>query len=256
MLRAILVDDEIQSINALSLKLKTIAPEVVIAGSTTDPLKVMELIQATPELDLLFLDVEMPGLNGLALLDLLRNRSFEVIMVTAYSEYALQALKASAIDYLLKPVDNEELRIAVDKVIAKKSAKDQNAEINQKIDALSSLLKLNDTGNFGKIILHSAKEVQFISPEQIVRIQGDNNYSHFYLSNGTKITVTKTLKDFESSLDERHFFRIHKSHIINEAFLKKLNKGFDYSVEMTDGSVIEVSVRRKANFLKWMEQIP
>lgn len=255
MLKAILVDDEIESINALTLKLKAIAPEVEIAAATTESLKVMEMIQATPELDLLFLDVEMPDLNGLALLDCLRNRSFEVIMVTAYSEHALHALKESAIDYLLKPVDNEELRIAIDKVLARKSANTINLEISQKIDALSSLLKVGETGNNGKIILHSTKEVHFVSPEQIIRIHGDNNYSHFYLNNGTKITVTKTLKDFEDSLDERHFFRIHKSHIINVAFLVKLNKGFDYSVEMTDGSVIEVSVRRKANFLKWMEQI-
>lgn len=256
MLSAILVDDEIESINALTLKLKAIAPEVEIVGKTTDPLKVMELIYATPHLDLLFMDVEMPGLNGLALLDCLRNRHFEVIMVTAYSEYALHALKASAIDYLLKPVDNEELRLAIDKVLARKSANTMNLEISQKIDALTALLKIGDLGASGKIILHSTKEVHFVSPEQIIRIHGDNNYSHFYLSSGAKITVSKTLKDFEDSLDEHHFFRVHKSHIINVAFLVKLNKGFDYNVEMTDGSVIEVSVRRKAHFLKWMEQIP
>jgi two-component system LytT family response regulator len=248
MLKAVIIDDEQESINGLRIKLATTCPEVQIIAEFTDPGDAVPFLTAA-EVDVVFLDVEMPDMNGFTLLDTLSRRNFEVIMVTAYSDYALNAIKANALDYLLKPVDNDDLRIAVNKVITKR---DSNKGLDKKIDDISRLLRSERHHN-EKIMLPSAREVHFVQVGQIIRVAGENNYSVFYLSNGSKITVTKTLKDYEGVLTQHRFFRVHKSHIINPDYLVKFNKGDMFSVIMTDGSEIEVSVRRKADFLKLME---
>ncbi len=246
MLKAIILDDEQESINALLLKLQHTCPEVDVVWTETDPLVVLRSI-SSKDCDILFIDVEMPELNGFGFLKALPQRNFEVVMVTAYSEYAIKAFKANAIDYLLKPVDTDELRDAVNKVQAKKN---QNQQLEARLDMLSDIISKQHPG---KIALHAAKEIHFVPINQIVRIEGENNYSIFYLDNGKKIVVTKTLKDYEEALTLQNFFRIHKSHIINIDYLVKLNKGEVYAVVMSDGSEIEISMRRKADFLKIME---
>jgi len=243
MLKAIILDDEQESINALVLKLQHTCPEVEVIWTETDPFVVLKSV-ADKECDILFLDVEMPELNGFGFLKALPKRSFEVIMVTAYSEYAIKAFKANALDYLLKPVDTDELRDAVNKVQLKKS---QHHQLEDRLEKLSYIISKQHPG---KIALHAAKEIHFVQLNQIVRIEGENNYSMFYLANGKKIVVTRTLKDYEEALTMQNFFRIHKSHIINMDYMLKLNKGEVYAVVMSDGSEIEISMRRKSDFLK------
>ncbi len=246
MLKVIILDDEQENINGLVLKLKSSCPEVEVIWTATDPEQTVKLLPGMG-CDVLFLDVEMPGMNGFGVLNALPQRDFEVIMVTAYSEYAIKAFKASAMDYLLKPVDTDDLRQAVNKVLLKRN---KARQLDDKIDKLSGIISRQQPG---KIALHGAKEVHFVPLSQIVRIAGENNYSVFYLANGSKITVTKTLKDYEEALTSQNFFRVHKSHIINMDYLVKLNKGDFYSATMSDGSEIEISMRRRADFLKRLE---
>lgn len=247
-MKAIILDDEQESINALTLKLGMVCPEVEVIWTATDPFSVLHSI-TDKECDILFLDVEMPELNGFSFLKALPQRTFEVIMVTAYSSYAIQAFKANALDYLLKPVDVDELREAVNKVQLKKN---QSAQIDNRIEKLSDIISKQYPG---KIALHGAKEIHFVNINRIVRIAGENNYSIFYLANGNKVVVTKTLKEYEDALMNHNFFRIHKSHLISLDYIVKLNKGDAYTVVMSDGSEIEISMRRKADFLKVLEGI-
>lgn len=248
MLKAILLDDEQENINGLTIKLNMVCPEVEVIATFTQPVEALKVLRST-NADLLFLDVEMPGMTGFGLLEALPSRSFEVIMVTAYSEFALKAIKASATDYLLKPVDMDELRIAVNKVQEKKQ---KDSLLDKKMDALSNMLKAGQQQT-GKLTLHSSREAHFVQISQIIRVAAENNYSIFYLANGKKITVSKTLGDYEEILTAQNFYRIHKSHMINLNYLVKLTKTDLPSVIMTDGSEIEVSVRRKADFLRMME---
>jgi two-component system LytT family response regulator len=248
MLKAILIDDEQENINGLTIKLGMVCPEVEVVGSFTNPAEALQVLRSTGA-DLVFLDVEMPGMNGFELLEALPERSFEVIMVTGYSEFAIKAIKANAADYLLKPVDLEELQIAVKKVQEKRQ---KEGLLDKKMDALSNMLKAGQKQN-GKITLHSSREAHFVQISQIIRLAAESNYSVFFLANGKKITVSKTLGEFEDVLVPQNFYRIHKSHLINLNYLVKLTKTDLPSVIMTDGSEIEVSVRRKAEFLRMME---
>lgn len=246
-LTAILIDDEQENLTGLQLKLQMACPEVEVEVAFTQPEQALQAIRSNPP-DIVFLDVEMPGMNGFALLEALPNRSFEVIMTTGHSEFGIKAIKANAIDYLLKPIDVEELQAAVHKVAAKKQ---KDGALDKKMDALSNMLKAGQQQS-GKITLHSSREAYFVQVSQIIRVAAENNYSIFYLANGKKITVSKTLGEFEDILTPQNFFRIHKSHLINLNYLVKLTKTDSPVVIMTDGSEIEVSARRKADFLKLM----
>jgi two-component system, LytTR family, response regulator len=249
MLKAILVDDEQELINALKIKLSMICPEVAIAATFTNPTEVIVYLNENKDVDILFLDVEMPMLTGFQLLDAIAVRSYEVIMVTAYAEYAIKAIKANALDYLLKPVDLDELRKAVNRVIEKQQ---KEKHIIKQITELSIAVKQTHQ-QAEKILLHSSKDAHWIQLSNIVRINGENNYSTFYLNDGSKIVVSKTLKEFEEKLETQHFFRVNRSQIINLNYLTKLLKPDVLMVQMTDGTQIEVSIRRKAELLKLLE---
>ncbi len=249
MLKAVLIDDEQDNIAIIQIKLGMICPDVEVVATFTKATEALLYLQQHPLIDLLFLDVEMPDLDGFQLLEALPARHCEVILVTAHSSYALQALKASAIDYLLKPVTATDLRNAVNRVIEKQQKAEQLIELYSARLQYRSIKKPQGQ----KIMLHSAKDTTLVSLSDIVRVSAESNYSIFFLSNGNKITVSKTLKDFEEVLDQQSFFRIHKSHVINLNYLKKILKHEILMVQMTDGSEIEVSLRRKADLLKMLD---
>lgn len=249
MLKAILIDDEQELSNALQIKLSMICPEVNVVATFTNPTEVIVYLSENKDIDILFLDVEIPLFTGFQLLDALPIRNYEVIMVTAYAEYAIKAIKANALDYLLKPVDLDELRKAVNKVIEKQQKEKQ---LLQQVNTLSNIVK-NLQPQDEKILLHSVKEATLVQLSHITRVTGENNYSVFYLEDGSKITVSKTLKDYEELLEKQHFFRIHKSHIINLNFVAKLLKTDVLMVKMLDGTQLEVSLRRKADLFKILE---
>lgn len=193
--------------------------------------------------DLVFLDIEMPMGTGFELLSKFDNINFDVIFVTAYNEYAIQAIKFSALDYILKPIDIDDLTQAVNKFLSQKSD-----SIDAKIEALLS--NIDGAVKHKKIVIADSDGLVFLKPEEIVRCESDGNYTQIHLLNNKKITSSKTLGDYESFLVEQGFFRIHRSHIINLEHIKKFLKEDGGTILMSDDSKLEVSRRKKTEFLK------
>ncbi len=243
MISAIIVDDEPKSRDVLKTLLNRFCTEVEIldqAGSITEA---KELIQKhNPEL--LFLDIEMPGGNGLQLLESGATGSAEVIFVTSYAHYAITALRLSAVDYLLKPIEVEELRAAIDRVVERKR--------NKTTSNLNVLREnLNQGTTLQKIAIPGMQDVRFVKVTDIIRIEGDSNYSFIYIDGGEKIHSSRTLGDFEELLTgQKNFFRTHKTHLVNLDHVVKLIKTEGGYLEMKDGSQVEISRRRKTEVLQ------
>lgn len=243
-LKAILLDDEVDNNEALRIKLDMVCKEVEVVATFTNSVTFIPELEKLTDIDILFLDVEMPGLNGFQLLDLLPDRNFEVIMVTAYAEYAMQAIKAEALDYLLKPVGYDELRKAINKVIQRK----------ERLARLSLQKQIPSVGS-QKILLHSATEAHYIHVDDIISIQAINNYSEFHIKDGRKIMISKTLKDFEEQLQEyKFFFRVHKSSIININHIERILKGDSLTVELSSKGRVDVSLRKRNSFLQLLDE--
>ena len=198
MLNVFIIDDELESINALEIKLSFCEVPTHVVGKETDSRLALQQIKDL-EIDLLFLDIEMPGLNGIAFLEKLTDRNFEVVIVTAFDSYAIKAIKVNTTDYLLKPVDVDELCKTLKKIEEKRKLPIPTSDLGEKLDSISQLLKMTKHET-PKIMLNSTKEMHYIAIDQIIRIQGESNYCNFFLTNGSKIMVTKTLKEFEETL--------------------------------------------------------
>ena len=229
--------------------IKKFAGEIEFQGSASSAAAGKQLIDAIKP-DLVFLDVEMPKETGLDLLTSLSKIDFEVIFTTAYEHYALKAIKLNALDYLLKPFSTEELGEAIEKCRQKKSH-------SIDADALMALItNLNSpTSETRKIGLPTSHGTRFVNMKDIIHIESQNNYSHFFFSDKSKLIVAKTLKEFEDLLVGYHFFRIHNSHLINLAHVQTfLQKDGDYII-LTDGSKLEVSRRRKAELQEVLKKI-
>ena len=196
------------------------------------------------EPDLLFLDVEMPYQNGFQLLKSYKEVSFDVIFTTAYEHYALKAIKFNALDYLLKPFSMKDLENSVEKFLEKRrtTPKKSNPALQSFISNMQQTSK--------KIALPTAQGLIFIPLETIIRCEAKDNYSKIYLTDGTAHVISKTLKEFEYLLEEMNFCRVHYSHLINLQHVKKYIQGNGGVVLMSDGSSIDVSRRRKPEFLK------
>ncbi|HEY2727013.1 MAG TPA: LytTR family DNA-binding domain-containing protein [Parafilimonas sp.] len=244
MIKAIIIDDEMHCIKRLEYMLADAKEMVELCGSFQS---VDDGAAAIKEIkpDLVFLDVEINDETGFDLLKKLPLINFEVIFTTAYDKYAVQAFKFSALDYLLKPVDEYDLMQAINKLHEKVSAK----QTAKKFEAL--FYNLNTTINTSKkICVPVVNGIEFISINNILRCESDINYTTIFMLNKQKLTVAKTLKEFEELLSDYNFYRVHNSHLINLDYIKSYNKGKGGSVIMEDGSEVEVSARRKDEFLK------
>ncbi len=235
MIKAVILDDEVRGSMLLQYKLAEYSELIQVDAVFNDAREALEKIPQMP-IDVLFLDVEMPVLNGFELLEKLGQFDFEVIFVTAYNIYTLDALKANALDYLLKPVDPEELKKAVDKLIKQIAVKERL----KKIDLQE--IKINAI----RIALPTAEGIHLVKRKDILRIEAMSNYSVFFLTNLSKIIVSKTLKEFEQQLDQANFLRVNRSIIVNLDYIVKYKKGDGGQVEMVDGTEIEVSSSKKA----------
>jgi two-component system, LytTR family, response regulator len=244
MISAVLIDDEPKNNAILEKMLVEFCPEVTVAGKADNSRDGTELIRKIKP-DLVFLDIEMPYGNAFDLLDRLKPFSFDVIFVTAFDNYSLKAFKYSALDYLLKPVDIEELKAAVERVVEKR--KSQHVDIRQ-IELLLNNLK-NPRNNIEKIALPSSQGLIFHDIQDIVRCEAQRGYTYIYLRSGQKIVSSRNIKEFEDLLPESLFFRIHNSHLVNLNFISKYLKGRGGNIEMTDGTVLEVATRRKDELL-------
>jgi two-component system LytT family response regulator len=243
MLNAIIVDDEEAGVESLSLMLKRYCPELHVIATANSVSEAEEKIKATPP-DVIFLDIAMPFANGFELLKRIKNKNFSVIFTTAYNEYALKAIKHNALDYLLKPIDSDELIEAVKKCEEKKST---GAPDMKKLENLMAMLTQSNKAQ--KLPVPTLEEIMYVDIDTILRMEADSNYTHIYLTDKQKLTSSKTLKDYEQMLMGQKFFRVHKTHIINLGYVKKYIKGEGGYVVMADGKSVEVSRQKKTELL-------
>ncbi len=234
-MRSIIVDDEQVFRDMLADLIEESLPMVEIVERCSNAEQAFLAIKKL-EPDLVFLDVEMTGMTGLELLEQFPDRSFEVIFTTSHDKYALKALKQEAAEYLIKPVNVIELVKAVEKVQRKLRQRSARAE------------SAGETNESKMIALHTGDGIGFYDVQNIVRCESETNYTTFYFVGGEKIVITKQFKDVEAMLLPHGFYRPHKSHLINTAFIKKAYKGESAYIVMQDGSTIPISRQRKDEF--------
>jgi two-component system LytT family response regulator len=251
MLKAVIVEDEKNSQELLKELIAEYCEGVNVvdvAGSVADALDALD----THKPDLVFLDIELPDGDGFQVLEKASDKAFDVIFTTAYDQYAMKAFKFSATDYLLKPVDIDELESAVRRVREKHEAGEaQPAEQSAKLEALIQNLR-NVSQPLKRIVLPTSHGFTVVNPDDISRCESDRNYTFIFLTDGRKILVSRTIKEYDEMLRDHNFFRIHQSHLINLNYLKNYTRGRGGYVELTDGTVLDVSARRKSEFLKRM----
>jgi two-component system LytT family response regulator len=246
MLKAVLIDDEESNLSSLREKLTKHCPQVSILACCDNAVSGSEAIN-TLQPDLVFLDIEMPVTNGFLMLQQLQNKDFELIFVTAYDHYAIRAIKYSALDYLLKPIVVEELKDAV----AKAENKRNHPPGNPQIELLLEHLQKNSSR---RIAIPTGEGLAFIRVDEIIYLEASINYTHIYLEDKRRFLVSRTLKEFEDILPEETFLRIHHSHIINKNFVERYIRGEGGQVVMQQGITLDVSKRKKADFLQAIGQ--
>ena len=246
--KAIIVDDETWCIETLTLLLQY-QPDIQIIGHATSAASALTLIQKHQnELDVLFLDVQMPGGDGFTLLQSIHEPTFKIVFTTAYDDYAIKAIKFSALDYLLKPIDNSALSQAMNRLRSMHLQEERKS-----IDMLRS--QLNQKDKYEKIAISSADDITIIEFNRILYLESDNNYTTFHMEDGQYLVSSKNIGYYEDLLLESHFFRVHNSYLINLKKLRKYIKGGAGYAEMQDGKRIQVSVRRKDEFTKVLSMI-
>lgn len=244
MIKAIIIDDEIHCQETLGMLLKEFCPEIQVVERCRSAKHGLTAIDKhMPKL--VFLDIEMPGMNGFEMLEQFEEISFAVIFTTSYDQYAIKAIRFSALDYLLKPVDPAELQNAVKKVVEQKTL-----PITEQFNMLVKQLKGKDH-QFNRIAVPTLEGFELIPAENIIRCEADNNYTHLFLKNKTKITACRTLKEMEFQLqDFSIFIRVHYSHMINLNEVIKYIRGDGGYLVMSDGSNVNVSKSRKESLMK------
>ena len=250
MIKAIIIDDEKEAIELVQAILNDHCPEIEVVGTADGVEKGKEEIRKKNP-DLLFLDIQMQDGTGFDLLRQTENTFFDVIFVTAYDEYAIEAFRVSALDYILKPVNYKYLLEAVNKIL--KDRKEKFEIDPNKLDTLFQYLAKPEVKKLAVKVLNG---VEYIEIDNIIRAEADSSYSHIYRHVGGKITVARPLSELDKQLKEHGFFRAHKSHLINLNYIKKhKNLVNGAEVEMADNSWIFVSKRKKAEFLEMMKRI-
>ena len=246
-MNALIIDDEKNGREILSKLIGNYCNEVTILGTASNAEEGYQFIKEH-EPDIVFLDIEMPNGNGFSLLQRFEEIPFQIVFTTAYENYAIQAIRHHALDYLLKPIDIDELRDAV---------KNASAAIKNKtaINRYSGFLAEKRAEMSGRISLPIKDGIVYLNIAEIIRVESDGSYSTFYSSDGKKYMVSKNLGEYESILPLNEFFRSHKSHLINIKKVKKYLRTDGYFAEMEDGSVIEISRRKKDEFLQLMNEI-
>ena len=249
MISAFLVDDEKNNLENLEFLLQHDCTGVVVAGKAASAAEARKWLSEHTA-DVIFLDIQMPGETGLQLLQSIDPGNMKVVFVTAYNEYAIQAIKASALDYILKPVNIEELQQTIEKVsqsLQQTFATEQNRQSIRRF-----LESVNIKPAPKKIALPHLGGVSFIEVDSIVSLQADSNYTIMHLHNMQKMVISKTLKEFEELLDGEHFARIHKSYMVNLRYIKEYSTADGGVVKMTDGSEWSISRRQLDTFLEKM----
>ncbi|HET7119101.1 MAG TPA: LytTR family DNA-binding domain-containing protein [Hanamia sp.] len=242
-LKAILVDDELPSLQNLQQKLGEFCPDISVVAMARKPEEAIQLIEHHQP-DVIFLDIEMPRMNGFKMLEEIKEKNFDIVFITAYNHYAIDAIRISAFDYLVKPVAIKDLQNSVNRLI-----NNHRHQMPEKIDVLRHNLSNSRTQN-DKITIVTNEGVDFYEINQIIRIESSSNYSKIHFKDGKVLLVTKLLKDFEEILTPYRFYRIHNSHLINLSYIKKYLRGDGGQVIMQNDEIIDVARRKKEEFLK------
>jgi two-component system LytT family response regulator len=247
MKKVLIIDDEKRTRDLIAKMIETFGFDltVISEGETMDT--AIKAIQ-NHQPDILFIDIQMPDGTGFDVLKQLENISFEVIFITAHEEFAIQAIKFSALDYLLKPVDPLELKEAVEKAIKAVNTK----KIDTQIDALQNNILPNQKK---RLVLKTHESVFIVELHDIIRCEADKNYTSFILNGGKKIIVSKTLKDYETLLVGHNFMRVQQSHLINIDFIERYDKANGGFVIMKDGSEVPLSSAKREAFFNILENL-
>ena len=245
MIKAILIDDEVHCLDTLSILLSDYCPDVQVMDRCMSAKQgLMAIEKNNPAL--VFLDIEMPVMNGFELLEQFTEIPFALIFTTSYDQYAIKAIRFSALDYLLKPIDPKELIAAVQKVQTQK-----HLPLPEQFQMLMNQMKYKD-GGFNKIAIPTSEGFELIPAEQVIRCEADDNYTHLYLKNKTKIVGCRTLKEIEEQLQGfPSFVRVHHSYIVNLNEVNRYVRGEGGYLIMSDGSTVNVSRSRKEALLKY-----
>ncbi|MEO6285808.1 MAG: LytTR family DNA-binding domain-containing protein [Dyadobacter sp.] len=240
---AVIVDDEPDCCESLATLLELYCPNVKVIDICYSAETALKSLRANPP-QILFLDIEMPFFNGFELLEKLGEVNFQLIFTTSYNQYAIKAIRFSALEYLLKPVDREELRFAVQKAVQK--------SLNPLPQQLEMLLeKIRQPAiAVNKIAIPTLEGFKMVLAESIVRCEADGNYTHLYLRDKSKITASRNLKDMEEMLEDYPFIRVHNSYLVNINEIEQYVKGEGGYLVMSDASIVNVSRSRKESLLK------
>ena len=245
MIKAILIDDEVHCLNSLSILLNDYCPNVeVMERCMAAKQGLMAIGKHNPSL--VFLDIEMPLMNGFELLEQFTEIPFAIIFTTSYDQYAIKAIRFSALDYLLKPIDPKELVAAVRKVQTQKYL-----PMPEQFQILMNQMKYKD-GGINKIAIPTSEGFELIAAEQLIRCEASDNYTHVFLKNNTKVVACRTLKEMEEQLQNfPSFLRVHHSYVVNLNEVTKYVRGEGGYLIMSDGSTVNVSRGRKEALLKY-----
>ena len=242
-IKTILVDDEPSSLQNLDQKIREFCPELKIIATVSQPGEAIFLIRHHHP-DVIFLDIEMPHMNGFRMLSELGDYDAQIVFTTAYNHYAIEAIRMSAFDYLMKPVAIKDLRETVERLTGHLAA-----ATKERLNVLRESLSRN-INQESKIAVPTWEGLEFILIRNIVRIESSSNYSRIFFINRESLLVTKQLKEFEEMLTPYRFCRVHNVHLINLSYVKKYIRGEGGSVVMENGDEIDVSRRKKDDFLK------
>jgi two-component system LytT family response regulator len=247
-LRTIIIDDEPDAVNFIHSIIREYCPALDVIGKANNAMDGIKVINENHP-DLVLLDVEMPHGSGFDLLAQFPEKTFDVIFITAFNHYAIKAIKFSAVDYILKPININEFILAIEKVAEKRSSPsipDRNFEM---------LLENLNSASPAKLAIPTSEGMEYLSTKEIIRIEADRSYSWFFLTGKRKILVSKNLKEYQDLLNDRNFFRSHNSHLINLEHVKKYIRADGGAIEMIDGSQVPISRTRRDLFLTHMSRL-
>lgn len=242
-LKAVIVDDEKHARENLSGLLSEYCPAIKVIGEAADSSTAEELINELNP-DILFLDIRLSNTTGFELLGKLKSRDFGVIFVTAYDNYALKAIKFSAVDYILKPINHKELIEAVKKFTRKVESERKSIQLELLIENLSNERAFKHLG------VNTEDRIELLLVKKIIRLQGESNYTRIFMEGGKPVLVSKTLVEFEELLRDLGFLRVHKTHLVNIDCVKSIEKNGDTKLLLNDGTIVPVSRRRKAEVIE------
>ncbi|MFN8431238.1 MAG: LytTR family DNA-binding domain-containing protein [Spirosomataceae bacterium] len=244
MINVVILDDESKAIQSLEWEIKSFCPSVNVLATFESPYDARDFILSN-EIDCIFLDIDMPQMDGFRFLEFFPKRDFEVIITTAYDQYGIQALKTRAIDYLLKPIDSDDLIKAVDKIESQKS----NTHIKDILEEMLINMANSQIPTLKKINISCDGKIYFLEPHEILYCESDGNYCNVFLENGQKLFLTQILKNIEEKLPKSIFYRVHNSFVVNLNKVREYQKNEGYLV-LTNGKHVPVSRNKKNLFIE------